>query len=89
MYQASKEGRGLSQPLNLPTEVKNHPDFNKNHRKFFGIDKADTASEWNRNVNKFFNAAGQEKPKNATATLGEKFINVQTNVEVNPNSELY
>ncbi len=69
--------------------MKNHPDFNKNHRKFYGIDKADTASEWNRNVGKFFNGGANEAPRNATAKLGEKFMNVQTNVEVNPNSELY
>jgi hypothetical protein len=56
LYQASRDQRGLSQPINLPSDIKTHPDFNKHHRKFYGIDKADTASEWNRNVGKFFDA---------------------------------
>lgn len=44
----------MTQPVNIPTEIKNHPDFNKNQRKFFGIDNADTKSEYNRNALKFF-----------------------------------
>ena len=75
--------------MNIPAEIKNHPDFNKNQRKFFGIDNADTKSEWNRNINKFFGANPADAPKNMTAgnTIGEKFINVQTNIQVDPSTE--
>jgi hypothetical protein len=46
----------LTQPVNLPSDIKNHPDFNKHHRKFFGIDNADTKSEFDRNAAKFYGA---------------------------------
>lgn len=59
----------MTQPANIPADVKNHPDFNKNQRKFFGIDNADTKSEYNRNALKFFgggdaNANGTTKGLN-------------------------
>ena len=85
----------MNNPLNIPAEVKNHPDFNKNNRKFFGIDNADTKSEFNRATNKFYgvdpNAKGTSPVRglNTTQALGETFMNVQTNVQVNPNSETY
>ena len=41
-------------PLNIPKEVKQHPDFNKNTRKFFGVDQNDTESNWGRNISKFY-----------------------------------
>lgn len=74
--------------------MKNHPDFNKNSRKFFGIDNADTKSEFNRAANKFYGVdptakASPQKGLNTTQALGETFMNVQTNVQVNPNSEMY
>lgn len=85
----------MNNPLNIPAEVKNHPDFNKNNRKFFGIDNADTKSEFNRATNKFYgvdpNAKGTSPVRglNTTQALGETFMNVQTNVQVNSNSETY
>ncbi|CDW78556.1 UNKNOWN [Stylonychia lemnae] len=92
LYQASKEGRGITQPVLLPSEVKGHPDFNKNHRKFYGIDNADTKSEFNRNAAKFYgDDPNRTQPKlvNTNNTIGDKFLNVQTNIEVNPSSEHY
>lgn len=69
--------------MNIPPEVKNHPDFKKNTKKFWGLEQSDTKSEWDRNVNKFFaKDEGGDK-------VGDKFMNVQTNVQVNPNSETY
>ncbi len=56
LYQASKESRGISQPVNIPSEIKNHPDFKKNQKKFFGLEVSDTQSEYNRNAAKFFGA---------------------------------
>jgi hypothetical protein len=44
----------MTQPVNLPSDIKNHPDFNKNQRKFFGVDNGDTKSEFNRNAAKFY-----------------------------------
>jgi hypothetical protein len=38
LYQASRDGKGLQNPLNIPSEIKKHPDFNKNTRKFYGVD---------------------------------------------------
>ena len=76
--------RGLQQPVNVPDEVKKHPDWNKNTKRFFGVQGgSDTQSEWDRNVKKFFDNETGEK-------VGDKFLNVQTNVEVlNKDSELY
>jgi len=42
--------------LNIPAEIKNHPDFRKNEKKFFGLDPSDTQSEYNRNAAKFYDA---------------------------------
>jgi hypothetical protein len=66
--------------LNIPAEIKNDPDFKKNQKKFFGVEQSDTKSEWNRNVGKFF--GGDAKATNAPManTVGDKFLNVQTNV---------
>ena len=41
LYQASRE-KGLTQPLNMPPEVKKHPDFSKNVKGFFGVKNDDT-----------------------------------------------
>lgn len=44
----------MTHPLNVPTEVKHHPDFNKNVKGFCGIKQNDdTESNYNRNINKF------------------------------------
>ena len=63
--------------------MKNHPDFNKNSRKFFGIDNGDTKSEFNRNTAKFYGADLNNKspaPKgaglNTSQALGDNFMNV-------------
>ena len=80
LYQASRE-RGLTQPVNIPDEIKKHPDFKKNTKMFYGLQQSDTQSEWDRNANKFF--AGNSEQ------VGNKFMNVQTNVEVNKESEIY
>jgi len=63
----------------VPSDLKNHPDFNKNHRKFFGIDNADTKSEFNRAAAKFYgDDPNRTHPKlvNANNTIGDKFLNV-------------
>jgi hypothetical protein len=84
LYQASRDSRGMSVPLNIPSEIKNHPTFSKNTKLFYGEQVSDTKSEYDRNAVKFF---GDSQGK--AATLGDGFMKVQTSVEVNKNSELY
>ena len=83
LYQATKESRGISQPLNIPAEIKNHPDFKKNQKKFFGLEPSDTHSEYNRNAGKFFGATAND------GSLQDKFMNIQGNIQVNKESETY
>ncbi len=69
----------MTQPVNLPSDIKNHPDFNKNQRKFFGVDNGDTKSEFNRNAAKFYgDDPNRQNPKlvNTTNTIGDNFMNV-------------
>lgn len=80
----------MSQPLNIPAEIKNHPDFKKNQKKFFGLEVSDTQSEYNRNAVKFFGGeTSQGKNVTANNTLENKFMKVQTNVQVDPHSETF
>ncbi len=60
LYQASRENRVI-QPT-IPEQVKAHPDFKHNQKKFWGVDSvSDTSSSYNRAVNKFFGETGQPK----------------------------
>jgi hypothetical protein len=84
LYAAARETRGMTVPSNIPSEIKNSPTFKKNTKLFYGEQVSDTKSEYDRNAVKFF---GDSNTK--AATLGDSFMKVQTNVEVNKNSELY
>jgi hypothetical protein len=46
LYQASRvDASGGTNPLNVPSNIKNHPDFNRNVKKFHGCDNnSDTQS---------------------------------------------
>jgi hypothetical protein len=62
LYQASRETKGMVNPLNVPSEVKNHPDFTKNVKGFCGLKQNDdTESNYNRNINKFYGANSQSQ----------------------------
>lgn len=41
LYQASRGEKGIQQPHNIPSEIKNHPDFGHNQKVFFGVPGAD------------------------------------------------
>lgn len=77
LYQASRENKGLVNPVNIPDHLKKDTDFKKHHRAFFDCSQADTQSQYNRHNEKFYND-DPEKHK----TLGSAFIDIQTSVEV-------
>lgn len=45
-----KNTTGVQRPVTAASDC----FFTSNQKAFFGIDKGDTASEWNRNAHKFF-----------------------------------
>jgi hypothetical protein len=41
----------MKDPLNMPPEIKKHPDFNHNVKGFFGMNNHDdTKSNYDRNI---------------------------------------
>lgn len=79
LYQASRDNnKGMQLADNIPPEIKNHPDFKKNMRKFLDIksDTQDIQSEYQKNVNKFFN-------EDQSQVGNDRFTQLQNNVEVN------
>ena len=79
-------------PVNIPSEVKLHPDFNRNQREFFGMDQQlDSKSNYDRNVNKFFG----DHPRKSQ-TVADTFQNLERKkaeeaggVRVDPTSGIF
>ena len=90
LYQASREKGGIQDPLkNVSSQVKNDPDFAHAQKKFFQGDVSDTASQYQKATQKFFDS-GVEGRVDPGQTLGNKFTNVQDRIEpANMNGERY
>jgi hypothetical protein len=84
LYQASVRNKGLQGPLPMPDHMKKHPDFHKHVRVFFEVSESETSSQFGRNQGKFF--AEEDK---MYKQIGENFMNLQTSVQVNKDSEVY
>jgi len=58
LYQASKSNRN-NNPVAIPQNIRQHPDFKKNTKQYYGLEQSDTASDYVRNQSKFY-ANGQQ-----------------------------
>lgn len=76
-------------PDQIPAEVKAHPEFKQNMKKFYGLEQSDTQSNYNNAANRFYDATDHRDRLNPKNTIGERFQNVQDNVEINKNGEQY
>lgn len=57
---------------NVPTTVRNDPEFKQAQKKFFQNEVSDTASQYKLNAGKFFDGGNQGK-LNAGNTVGDRF----------------
>ena len=92
LYQASRDNKVKEDPLaKVPDHIKQDPAFKADTKHFFDVKQSETSSVYNNNTAKFFgvdkNAPTQRV--DPTKTLGNKFQNVQSNVQPNMESELY
>lgn len=90
LYQASRESNGKRlHPDQIPAEVKAHPEFKQNMKKFYGVEQSETQSNYNNAANRFYDVTDHKERLNPKNTINEKFQNVQDNVEINKGSEQY